>query len=189
MISRVEALKILARKVTDEVVVCAFGSVGNQWRLLPKGEGSLNSCGAMGLAAPIGLGVALAAPHKKVLVLDGDGALLMNLGCLATIARQNPPNLVHLVFENRVYASAGGQPIVNAGAVDFPGLARSAGIKDVYLIEKIGDFKAKVEYFLKARALIFAAIRVRADEPFPEEKDVDYVVEKLRFMEKIRLKA
>jgi phosphonopyruvate decarboxylase len=82
--------------------------------------------GSMGCAGPVGLGLALSAPRRKVVVLDGDGALLMKLGALATIACQAPANLIHVVFNDGIYASTGGQPNA-AGLVCLPRIARAAG--------------------------------------------------------------
>ena len=87
--------------------------------------------GTPGIVQTIGLGVALAAPDRKVFVLDGDGSLLMNLGSLATIARQRPPNLVHIVWDNHQWAETGGQPTHTAAGTDLAAIARGAGIPHV----------------------------------------------------------
>src|SRR3990170_2447516 len=186
MLSRDECLKYLAEKVSDQIVICTIGIVGVGWHSYYEGEQSLYDCGAMGLASSIGLGVALAMPQRKVLVLDGDGALLMNLGSLATIAQQNPRNLVHLVFQNEVYESSGNQPLVNAGKIDFAEMARGAGIEEAYCIDSMDDFRKKVDHFLGARNLVFASLKV---DPAPRPQatgDKDYIVSKARFMEAIQ---
>ncbi|MEE8449567.1 MAG: thiamine pyrophosphate-dependent enzyme [Thermodesulfobacteriota bacterium] len=139
--------------------------------------------GAMGLASSLGLGMALALPHRKVLVFDGDGALLMNLGSLATIAQQNPANLVHLVFQNGVYESCGGGPVVDAAKVDFAQMARAAGIERSYNIEEEDDFKAKVDEFLKTPGLTFAALKVSPAERIQATAQKEYIKNKLQFME------
>ena len=77
--------------------------------------------GAMGKASSVGLGVALAQPDKKVLILDGDGSLLMNLGAMVTLTSKAPKNLVHILFNNKVYAVTGGQPIPGSEEVDWEG--------------------------------------------------------------------
>jgi phosphonopyruvate decarboxylase len=82
--------------------------------------------GSMGCAAPLGLGLALSAPHRQVVVLDGDGALLMKLGALASVASHAPANLLHMVFNDGVYASTGGQ-VNAAGVVSLARLAHAAG--------------------------------------------------------------
>ena len=80
--------------------------------------------GGMGKASSVALGLALAVPDRKILVLDGDGGLLMNLGSLVTIAEQQPRNLVHVVFEDGVYFTTGAQPVPGAGSMDLAGIAR-----------------------------------------------------------------
>jgi sulfopyruvate decarboxylase subunit beta len=83
---------------------------------------------AMGLASSMGLGIALARPELQVIVLDGDGSLLMNLGGLTTMARYRPPNLLHVVFDNESLLSVGGFPTATATGSDLAGLAAAAGI-------------------------------------------------------------
>lgn len=183
MLRRDECLEILAERVTDEVVVCTIGIVGLEWAHYSGGRPCMFDSGAMGLASSLGLGLALGRPERKVVILDGDGALLMNLGSLATIAQQNPPNMVHLVFQNRLYESSGGQPIVDADKVDFAQLARGAGIERSYNIEETEDLKAKVDEFLKTPGLAFAALKVSPGERLGVYKERNYIESKLRFME------
>lgn len=189
MLNRDECLKFLAEKVTDQIVVCTIGIVGIEFSYYYKGGQSLSDSGAMGLASSIGLGLALGLPHRKILVLDGDGALLMNLGSLATIAQQNPKNLVHLVFQNDVYESSGIQPIVNAGKVDFAGIARGAGIEEAYCIDSMEEFRKKVDYFLNTQKLIFAVLKVKPAKRLDVMKGLDAVATKVRFMEAIQKPA
>ena len=98
----------------------------------------------MGLSSSIGLGVALAAPTRKVIVMDGDGSLLMNLGSLGTIAHQNPSNLIHIVWDNHQWAGTGGQPTHTAGVTDLAAIARGAGIPKV---ESISTLEGLEEIF------------------------------------------
>src|SRR5437870_10158165 len=83
---------------------------------------------AMGLASSIGLGIALAQPDRRVVVIDGDGSVLMNLGGLTTLARYAPPNLTHIVFDNESLLSVGGFPTATSTGSDLAGMARAAGI-------------------------------------------------------------
>ncbi len=186
MLRRDECLKILAEQVTDEVVVCTIGIIGYQWSYYSGGRPALFDCGAMGLASSIGLGLAVGMPHRKVLVLDGDGALLMNLGTLATLAQQNPPNLVHFVFQNSLYESSGGQRLVGAEKIDFAQMARGAGIERSYNIDEVEDFKSKLDDFLKTAGPTFAALKVSPAERLQVIKERNYIKTKMRFMEFIR---
>jgi thiamine pyrophosphate-dependent acetolactate synthase large subunit-like protein len=178
-----ECLKILAEQVTNEVVVCTIGIIGYQWHYYSGGRPALFDCGAMGLASSIGLGLAVGMPHRKVLVLDGDGALLMNLGTLATLAQQNPPNLVHFVFQNSLYESSGGQRLVGADKVDFTQLARGAGFERAYNLDELEGFKSKVDEFLKTPGLTFAALKCTSGERPQAHQKKGYLESKRQFME------
>src|SRR5260370_29774010 len=119
-----ECLRGLAARVRDESVIAVYSSAFDWLELAPR---ALNyfSFGAMGIASSHGLGLALGRPRQRVIVLDGDGSLLMNLGSLVTIGAAAPKNLLHFVCRNGTYEANGGHPIPNA-AVDFNGLARAA---------------------------------------------------------------
>ncbi len=154
MMNRMECLKILARHVTDEIVVSTYSSA-TDWMLINDRPLNYYGFGAMGLASSHGLGLALARPEKRVIVLDGDGSLLMNLGTLVTIGAVAPKNFVHFVGHNGSYEANGGAPLPNRD-VDFAGIARSAGIKSTHTFTEIGDFEAKVGALIKAEGPVFA---------------------------------
>src|SRR5690349_4784005 len=111
----------------DQLVVTNVARSGFEWHALCPREGNLYTMG-MGLVTPLCLGLALALPHRRVLAIDGDGSLLLNLGVLATMANAGPPNLVSFVFDNASYASTGGLPTHTAGKTDLAATARGAGI-------------------------------------------------------------
>jgi thiamine pyrophosphate-dependent acetolactate synthase large subunit-like protein len=96
--------------------------------------------GIMSKASSVGLGIALAQPDRNVVVFDGDGCLLMNLGTMVTVSRAAPTNLVHILLDNDVYAMTGGQPVPSAGVSDLPAMARSAGYRNVYEFDDIEQF-------------------------------------------------
>jgi len=95
--------------------------------------------GSMGLASSIGLGLALARPEKKVIVLDGDGSVLMNLGTLATVAHHAPENYLLVILDNCCYGSTGSQPTCTHLGTDLFALAKAAGIKSARKVERPGD--------------------------------------------------
>ena len=107
---RREGVEALLRRVSTEPIIANLGPATFDLHAAGDRDANLYTWGAMGLASSIGLGVALAAPDRTVFVTDGDGSLLMNLGSLATIARQAPPNLVHIVWDNHMWYETGGQP-------------------------------------------------------------------------------
>src|SRR2546425_12465720 len=111
------------------------------WRTLAPDDLSITCVGFMGGASALGLGLALARPERRVLVLDGDGSLLMQLGSLATIAGARPRNLVHLLFKNGVYHTSGAQEIPGGLTVDFVQMAQGAGHRETFRIKDIGGVR------------------------------------------------
>src|SRR5262249_39271475 len=132
MMKRDECLKVLARHVTDTDIVLPVYSAAFDWIDIRPHPLNYVSHGAMGLASSHALGLALGRPDRRIIVLDGDGSLLMNLGSLVTIAAAAPPNLFHFVCHNGTYEANGGHPIPGRDRVDFCGFARSAGYPKVH---------------------------------------------------------
>src|SRR5260370_29455512 len=142
MMKRDECFRVLARHLTDEIVIAVYSSAFDWLELAPR---ALNyfSFGAMGIASSHGLGLALGRPRQRVIVLDGDGSLLMNLGTLVTIGAAAPKNLLHFVCRNGTYEANGGHPIPNA-AVAFNGLARAAHYRGLPEFSRLPDFAAPI---------------------------------------------
>jgi thiamine pyrophosphate-dependent acetolactate synthase large subunit-like protein len=163
MMKRDECLRVLARHVTDEIVVSTYSSAVD-W--LDLGERALNyfSVGAMGLDSSHALGLALGRPDRRVICLQGDGSLLMNLGCLVTIAAAAPKNLVHFVVQNGTYEANGGHPIPNT-RVDFAAMARSAGFAHVHDFADLANFERQAGHVVKQAGPVFATLRVEPTKP------------------------
>lgn len=158
MMNRVEVLKVLARHVTDQIVVATY-STATDWLAINDRPLNYFSFGAMGLASSHGLGLALARPERRIVVLDGDGSLLMNLGTLVTIGAVAPSNFTHFVFENGTYEANGGHPIPNL-QTDFEGLARSAGIRSASTIADLALFEERIAPLLGGDGPVFACLKV-----------------------------
>jgi thiamine pyrophosphate-dependent acetolactate synthase large subunit-like protein len=158
MMKRDECFRVLARHVGDETVVATYSSAVD-W--LDLGERALNyfSVGAMGLDSSHALGLALGRPQRRVICLQGDGSLLMNLGCLVTIAAAAPRNLVHFVVQNGTYEANGRHPIPNAG-VDFAAMARAAGFAHVHDFADLANFAQQAGHVVKQAGPVFATLRV-----------------------------
>lgn len=157
-INRREALAMLAGAITDEIVVATYSTASDWIEILDRPLNYFSS-GAMGLASSHGLGLALARPERRVIVLDGDGSLLMNLGTLVTIARVAPRNFTHMVFQNGTYEANGGHPLPNPEA-DFEGLARAAGQADACAIRDLETFQARLPHLLTAPGPVFACVQI-----------------------------
>ena len=165
MMKRHECLEILARHITAEDIVVPVYSAAADWLALNDRTLDFYCVGAMGLASSHALGLALARPDKRVVVLDGDGSLLMNIGTLVTIAEAAPRNLTHLVIQNGTYEANGGHPIPNRDAVDLVGLARSAGIRDARTYADLPAFEAEAADLVRREGPIFAALQVVPGKP------------------------
>jgi len=158
-----EALAVLAPLVPEGTVcVHANGFIGRAGCAARDRDECFYMIGSMGLASSIGLGIALARPGRRVLVLDGDGNLLMNLGTLATIAARRPPNLLHVCFDNGAHASTGGQPTVS-DRVPLDEIARAAGYRTVLRVDDPAALARTAPGFLVAEGPAFLLVRVVLD--------------------------
>lgn len=179
---RYDCLKVLASEVSDEALtVVTIGGMRHEWHHLRPSPANfyMNN---MGGSASVGLGLALALPHRKIVVVDGDGALLLNLGILATISMHAPPNLVHMVFDNQVYDSVARVPTATAGKVDLAGMARSAGIEHSYLVHDLEGFKERCHQALNTNANSFVCAKVEPGTADVPDLPVDHIEVKLRFV-------
>ncbi|MBI4207300.1 MAG: thiamine pyrophosphate-binding protein [Betaproteobacteria bacterium] len=161
-----EALGVLAEHRGDAVAVCALGMAANEWWAATKSEDSFYMHGAMGFAASFGLGLALALPDTPVWVINADGSLCMNLGCLLTEAAQAPANLKHFVVDNRVYQTVGAMPMVNQGVSNYAALARAAGIPRARTIGNIADLERALPEIASQPGPSFTVLRVEPESGF-----------------------
>ena len=169
MMDRKECLRAIARQVNDADIVLPVYSTAFDWIDIRPSPLNYLSHGAMGLASSHALGLALGRPDKRVIVLDGDGSLLMNLGTLVTLAEAAPKNLHHFVMENGTYEANGGHPIPGRGAVSFAGLARSAGHKSVYEFSDRKVFEQQVGAILAEPGPVFVCMKIVSSGP--QERD------------------
>ncbi len=167
MIPAFEAIKSINRERENAVVLSSM-TPNRYWEAVTtRPELDLPVFGAMGKMSSVALGLALACPDRKVVVLDSDGALLMNLGSLVTIAEQRPGNLVHVVFEDGVYFTTGGQPVPGAGTLDLAGMARSAGIDESYEYSDLEDFVTALPELLRKSGPVFVCLKVNHGDDVP----------------------
>ncbi|HLG70727.1 MAG TPA: thiamine pyrophosphate-dependent enzyme [Chloroflexota bacterium] len=137
-----DALRLISRARREEVVVLSESCRQDWPPLSTREELDIAITGSMGKASSFGLGVALSQPDRTVWVLDTDGALLMNLGSLVTIARMKPANLVHFVYDNDAYDTTGGQPTPGSNMVNFQAIALDAGYPAAYRFDDLPAFEA-----------------------------------------------
>ncbi len=163
---RAECLAMLYPELDEKLVVTIMGACAQELYDLGHRENFFYLQHAMGLASSIGLGLALHLPQERVVVLDGDGSVLMNLGTLATLARYRPKNLVHFVFDNGSLLSTGGfDSHTTSGITDLAAIARGAGIEHVVTVDSVMAFgEAAIEAFARNDLSVVVA-RVSAVGP------------------------
>jgi len=152
MIPLIDALEVIHQYRQDAVVITTMGAAREWQKLEPHPKDLVYMPSSMGQGPPLGLGIALAKPDQRVIVVNGDGCLLMNLGCLVTITAQAPKNFTLIVVDNGVYEVTGGQATVGdkskrAGddPVNFADLARAAGFTEVYEFDDAEAFRFEQE--------------------------------------------
>ena len=138
---RIEAMEAIYPALHEPLVVTIMGATAAELYSLGHRPNFFYLQHAMGLASSLGLGLALSLPHRKVVVFDGDGSLLMNLGSLSTLARYRPPNLAHIVFDNESLLSVGGFPTATSTGTDLEGIARAAGIPRTGTARTLDEFR------------------------------------------------
>ncbi|MFQ5912606.1 MAG: thiamine pyrophosphate-dependent enzyme [Nitrospinota bacterium] len=152
-------LKTLASVVRDEIAITSLGMATHVWgRLKPK-PSNFHLSDSMGQTIPLAAGVALAQPDTRVVVMEGDGGLLMNLGCLATVADLALDNLLILLFENRVYEASGNQ-LLPGRTADFAELGKAAGIPHCANVERVRDFRLLLDEALRRKATSFLSLKI-----------------------------
>lgn len=166
-IQPVDALRAIAEVRGDALAVPTMTNVEPWYRLSPN-DLNVPCIGFMGGASSVGLGLALARPERKVIVIDGDGSLLMQLGTLATIAGARPDNLIHFLMHNGVYQVSGSQPIPSAGAIDFALMAKGAGYPSTYTFDNLEDFRVRLPEIIAAPGPVFVQIIAEPAPDVPE---------------------
>ena len=156
---RIDCLKILAPLIRDELVVVTLGVTKHEWEMINPRDGNCYLSG-MGGTTPFGLGLALALPHRKVIVLDSDGSFLFGLNALATLAIQKPPNLSVFVFDNECYESVGGSPSQTAHGVDLAAMARGAGIPNAATVTDLEQFRDAARRGLDEHGVRFTVVKI-----------------------------
>jgi len=186
-LDRRAAMRTLLENRGDLLLVTGLGST--TWDAAAVGDDDRNFYlwGAMGAAAMVGLGLAIAQPERRVLVITGDGEILMGLGALATIGVQRPANLAVAVFDNGRYGETGMQASHTAESVELVAIARACGFKEPFdIIDEVGlrDFGARVH---NAPTTLFARVAIRTDEPPRVLPPRDGVLLKTRFRRAIAI--
>jgi sulfopyruvate decarboxylase subunit beta len=141
---RIDALRTAAENAGDRLIVCNLGDPARELYAAKDRDENFYMLGSMGLASSIGLGLALALEDRGVIALDGDGAVMMNLGTLATLAAWHPDNFLLIIVDNCCYGSTGGQPSPTSCGADLVAIARAAGNGVVGYVTTLEDLAERV---------------------------------------------
>ncbi len=178
---RSDALQAIYPELEQRIVVTIMGAVAAELYMLGHRHNFFYLEHAMGLASSMGLGIALSMPKHKVIVIDGDGSLLMNLGTLSTMARYKPGNLLHIVFDNESLLSVGGFPTATATGTDLAGIARASGVPRVAEANTPDDLKAAVTEALASDTLTTIISKVEAVGPKSFHMDLPLLENRFQF--------
>lgn len=178
---RIHALQAIYSDLEDRIVVTIMGAVAAELYSLGHRTNFFYLEHAMGLASSVGLGIALSMPEHKVIVLDGDGSLLMNLGTLSTMARYKPGNMLHIVFDNESLLSVGGFPTATSSGTDLAGIARASGVPQVMEASTIESLKECVNEALKSNKMTTIVSKVEAISPKSFHMDLQLLENRFQF--------
>ena len=177
--ARYEAIQDIMKYIDDELVICNIGFPSRELYEVDDRSKNFYMIGSMGLASSIGFGLALARPNEDVVVIDGDGSLLMNMGSLVTVFANNPSNLTWIVIDNGAYGSTGNQDTY-AQSIDLVDVARGVGFKNSYYFDDVN-----LKEFIRSEDASFIVYRTEAGNSNAPIIDIDPITIKERFMKSI----
>jgi sulfopyruvate decarboxylase subunit beta len=183
---RVDCLRSVYSELENCLVVTIMGAVAAELQSLGHRPNFFYLQHAMGLASSTGLGLALCLPEQRVIVFDGDGSLLMNLGTLSTMARYRPKNMVHVVFDNESLLSVGGFPTATGTGTDLEGIARASGVPKVATVRSVESFKAAVADSVHGNVLTTIIAKVEATGPAGYVTSLSLLENRFQFLRHIQ---
>jgi sulfopyruvate decarboxylase subunit beta len=180
-VTRLDALNAVYARLQDQIVVTIMGAVAAELQSIGHRPNFFYLQHAMGLASSMGLGIALSRPERRVIVLDGDGSVLMNLGGLTTLARYRPKNLVHVIFDNESLLSVGGFPTATSTGTDLAAIASAAGIPRATTVKTIDAFVRVFDEALSVAEISTIVAKVDAVGPSAFVTDLGLLENRFQF--------
>ena len=162
---RFDCLKVAAEELGDALVITTVGGAAAEWNALRPGDGNLR-CRTLGLVSSIAMGLALALPGRKIVGIDGDGALLMNACGLPTLAWQRPANLTLLIFDNGIYEASGLRRTATSAGADLIAMAKGAGVQDASWASSLDEFRDLLRAASARGALSLIGVKSEAGEEY-----------------------
>lgn len=187
---RIDCMRAIYDKLQDCLVVTIMGAVAAELQSLGHRQNFFYLQHAMGLASSTGLGLALCLPEERIVVFDGDGSVLMNLGGLTTVARYRPRNLIHVIFDNESLLSVGGFPTATGTGSDLAKLAAAAGVQRTQTVHTCEEFVAAFDEALRSNDLSCIVAKVEATGPKGYVTELSLLENRFQFAQHVRsLKA
>jgi sulfopyruvate decarboxylase subunit beta len=186
MMRRVDALRAVYDRLQGCAVVTIMGAVAAELQAIGHRPNFFYLQHAMGLASSIGLGIALSRPSLPVIVFDGDGSVLMNLGGLTTLARYRPGNLLHVIFDNESLLSVGGFPTATSTGTDLAAVAAAAGVPRTATVRTVAEFVHEFDAARAARELTTFVAKVEAAGPSKFVTDLGLLENRFEFQRHLR---
>ena len=186
MMRRLDALHAIYPRLQESIVVTIMGAVAAELQSIGHQPNFFYLQHAMGLASSMGLGIALSRPSQRVIVLDGDGSVLMNLGGLTTLARYQPKNLVHVVFDNESLLSVGGFPTATSTGSDLAAIAHASGIPHACTVTEVEALVVAVNDAIARRELATIVAKVVAVGPAAFVTDLGMLENRFEFQRWLR---
>ncbi|HEX9895739.1 MAG TPA: thiamine pyrophosphate-dependent enzyme [Gemmatimonadales bacterium] len=183
---RLEALEAVYPELERSVVVTIMGAVAAELQSIGHRPNFFYLLHAMGLASSMGLGLALSRPELRVVVLDGDGSVLMNLGGLTTLARYRPRNLVHVIFDNESLLSVGGFPTATSTGSDLAAIAAAAGVPRTATVRTVEEFRTAFTEAQAAEETTTLVAKVEAVGPLGYITDLPMLENRFQFQRYLR---
>ena len=178
---RLDAMRAIYPELERSVVVTIMGAVAAELQSIGHRPNFFYLQHAMGLASSVGLGIALSRPELPVVVLDGDGSILMNLGGLTTLARYRPNNLVHVIFDNESLLSVGGFPTATSTGTDLAAIAQAAGVPRSDTVRTLDEFHSSFIDAQAAGVLTTIVAKVEAIGPAGYVTDLSLLENRYQF--------
>ena len=190
---RYDCLQVVAEEMAGALVITTVGGAAAEWNAIRPGDGSLR-CRTLGLVSSIAMGLALALPRRRIVGIDGDGALLMNACGLATLAWQSPANLTLLLFDNGIYEASGLRPTATSAGADLIAMAKGAGVENACWASSLDDYRSELRRAKERGALTMVGAKTESGAdyfktwsalPAFEDNEVENLYRFMRHIEKI----
>ena len=178
---RFDCLKLLANCLDSEPCIVGLGGLVDEWTELYPTHQSL-PLNAMGCVVPMSLGVASGLPHRRIVAIDGEGSLLMNLGILATLGNQSPPNLLTVIFDNQSFESSGGFATHTGKSTNLASIAKGAGIERAFSITDLKEFEEILEESMKLQEHTLIVGIVEKGTKMSSQRQTDGIEDKYNFV-------